>query len=75
MATKTISLSVDAYELLKAEKKEGESFSDVIRRVTSKPDLDELLSEGTPEEWGELAEVLGEHHREFKKDFKMRVVD
>jgi len=32
MATKTISLSEDAYEILKAKKREGESFSDVIRR-------------------------------------------
>jgi predicted CopG family antitoxin len=32
MATKTISLELDAYEKLKAAKLPGESFSDVVRR-------------------------------------------
>lgn len=35
MATKTISLSEDAYERLRAMKREGESFSDVVRRLTA----------------------------------------
>jgi len=34
MATKTISLELDAYEHLKASKAPGESFSDVVRRGT-----------------------------------------
>jgi putative antitoxin of VapBC-like toxin-antitoxin system len=33
MATKTISLELDAYEKLRAAKKPGESFSAVVRRV------------------------------------------
>ena len=33
MATKTISLEVDAYEKLKQAKREGESFSAVVRRA------------------------------------------
>jgi len=36
MATKTITIMEDAYELLKAEKTEKESFSDVIRKVIPK---------------------------------------
>lgn len=36
MPTKTVSLSEDAYELLSREKRPGESFSDVVRRLTSK---------------------------------------
>jgi predicted CopG family antitoxin len=34
MATKTITLSEDAYRLLRAEKGKGESFSDVVRRLS-----------------------------------------
>ena len=33
MPTKTISLDQEAYEHLKAHKREGESFSDVIKRI------------------------------------------
>jgi hypothetical protein len=33
MATKTISLELDAYEKLRAAKKPGESFSEVVRRA------------------------------------------
>lgn len=33
MATKTISLELDAYEKLKRAKKAGESFSQVVRRA------------------------------------------
>jgi predicted CopG family antitoxin len=34
MAVKTVTLSQDAYDALSALKAEGESFSEVIRRVT-----------------------------------------
>lgn len=43
MATKTISLSEDAYERLRAEKREGESFSDVVRRITGTVDVMEYF--------------------------------
>lgn len=33
MATKTISLDEAAYERFRAEKREGESFSDVVKRL------------------------------------------
>lgn len=37
MATKTISLELDAYERLKRAKREGESFSGVVRRARFGP--------------------------------------
>lgn len=53
MNTKTISLSEDADERLKAEKREREDFSDVVRRLTSGVKLTEyhgVLSEETADE-------------------------
>ena len=52
MATKTISLVIVAYERLKASKKPGESFSEVVRRahfvddVSTGKDLLEWMREG-----------------------------
>ncbi len=37
MATKTITLELDAYEKLKSAKQPGESFSDVVRRAVWPP--------------------------------------
>ncbi len=36
MVVKTVTLSADAYEALAALKRPGESFSDVVRRITRK---------------------------------------
>lgn len=37
MPSKTISLEVDAYNRLKATRRAGESFSEVVRRITLPP--------------------------------------
>lgn len=41
MGTKTISLSEEAYNRLKAAKREGKSFSDVVNRISSGVRLEE----------------------------------
>ncbi len=50
MSTKTITLSEDAYESLKALKGEKDSFSDIVRKLTAKRSLTELATLFTPEE-------------------------
>lgn len=43
MTYKTISLNPKAYKLLKKEKRDRESFSDTIIRLTTKPDVKKFL--------------------------------
>lgn len=56
MSTKTVGLSEDAYRRLATLKREGESFSDVVRRLTGAPLLRELA--------GTMDEETAEHYRE-----------
>ena len=44
MTYKSVSLNVEAYELLKKVKKEGESFSDTVIRLIKQPDIKEILN-------------------------------
>jgi len=43
MATKTISLDEEAYEQLRAKKRDGESFSDVVKRLAGERPWDEIV--------------------------------
>lgn len=60
MTQKTISLSEQAYNLLKNEKREGESFSRLIERLVSKKDNPWLLLQNKfdPELWNGLEENI-----------------
>jgi len=64
LTSKTISVSEDAYELLKKMKLRGESFSDTIRRLAGRRRLADCagLWSDIPEEemqafWGSVAEL------------------
>jgi predicted CopG family antitoxin len=69
MATKTITLEVDAYEHLRAAKRAGESFSEVVRRAvfpSSAPKGSDLLAHlraggsGVPEAYLDAVEAASE---------------
>ncbi|WP_160132966.1 antitoxin VapB family protein [Halococcus salsus] len=73
MGTKTISLADDAYERLEAAKREGESFSDAVRRLTPGIHLAEyvgILDEGTADE---LDTTIAERRAERTDDRRARV--
>ncbi len=63
---KTITISKDAYEMLVREKREGESFSDVIKRLSQKKSIMSLAGawkDMTDEEYEEWMEAIGEKKR------------
>ncbi len=64
MATKTVSLRESAYRKLKNLKRGGESFSDVIERISSDQGLEDL--EGSYPEIGEVEEELRQERKEFE---------
>ena len=73
MGTKTISLSDDAYERLKTMKREGESFSDVVRRLTAGVELGDYYGVLDDETGAELAAVVAERRRERTEEHGTRV--
>lgn len=64
MGTKTSSLADDAYDRLKAEKQEGESFSDVVRRLTKGVDLETYYGVLSAETGDELAAIVANRRRD-----------
>jgi predicted CopG family antitoxin len=75
MGTKTISLADDEYERLKRHKREGESFSDVVRRLTgddfSLRDYYGVLDDDT----GKELDRIIEERREARSDTHRERVD
>ena len=70
MGTKNIAISDEAYQMLKAMKKSGESFTDVIERMTRKSSVLELT--------GILSKrkvaMVERHVREIRKRSARRII-
>lgn len=73
MGTKTISLADDAYERLRAEKRENESFSDVVRRLTEGATLEEYYGALSEETADELEEIVSGRRNERTSEQRERV--
>jgi len=69
MATKNISISVEAYERLKMMKEERESFTDVINRMTGKRSLLQLAGFLNDRE----AIQIKEHVKKLREDADKRI--
>ncbi len=60
MATKTISLDEEAYERLKARKKEGESFSETVKRLAGERSWNEVTGILSEDEAADLEAAIEE---------------
>ncbi len=69
MATKTISIGEDAYDILASQKKEYESFTDVIKRIARQRSLLELAGILTDEE----AKTIQKHVKETNQKIGKRI--
>lgn len=56
MAVRTITVTEEAYARLAHEKRAGDSFTDVILRLTARRSLEDLAAALAPREVGALAE-------------------
>lgn len=65
MATKTVSLRKKAYEKLNNLKREGESFSDVVERISDIQQQNLERFSGAFPEIGEAEEQLNKERKEF----------
>lgn len=70
MATKTVSLTEEAYERLKARKKEHESFSDVITRITNTRSLLDFAGILTEEQAHRLKKTIARSREQSRKRMK-----
>ncbi|MFB6158870.1 MAG: antitoxin VapB family protein [Candidatus Nanohalobium sp.] len=61
MATKTLSVDETAYDKLKNLKRKGESFSDLIKRITSEKPLTEIAGIWTDDELRQKVEETREN--------------
>ena len=75
MGTKTISLADDAYERLKAAKRNDESFSDTVRRLTPGVHLAEYVGVIDDETADELEAIVTKRRIERTDERRERVRD
>ena len=67
MATKTVTVTEEAYNRLARLKKENESFSDVINRVTGRVKLSDFFGILSKESADKLEEAIKEGRKEHAK--------
>lgn len=70
MGTKTITITEKAYKKLKGEKLEGESFSEVINRLTDRSVKDLMEFAGVWEDF-EVEPIIKEGREKFNKNAKI----
>lgn len=73
MGTKTIALSDDAYRRLARLKKKGESFTDVVQRLTGRQGLSRFIGCVSPEFANELEARIREFRTEFDRNARERL--
>ncbi|MFH0836947.1 MAG: antitoxin VapB family protein [Candidatus Aenigmatarchaeota archaeon] len=64
--SKTLTVSEDAYERLASRKTNGESFSDVIKKLTGKSTLSDLIGIMSDKEAEEVSRNIGERRRDMR---------
>lgn len=72
MASKNISITLDAYRRLQRLKRPDESFSDVIGRLTGRADLMAHAGSISGEFAGELSAASRAFRRRFERDARSR---
>lgn len=75
MGTTTISLKDEAYDRLKEAKQEGESFSDVVLRLTDSPNTEAQIAEVAGGLGTEFAEEVEESSSEVRESLEMESGD
>lgn len=73
MGTKTISITDSAYQRLAQEKRAGESFTDVILRLTGRRSLRELSEIVSPDEASALASAIDGNRENRRQRRKSRL--